>query len=271
VTRADDAGEVGLDFAREWIEFPDPDDADTIVRADLTWLLSNWTCIFGQGCPGIDAEQPDDGCCVHGAFYTDADDEKRVRKAARRLTPEGWQHYRPRFVDTVETDTLADDDGVEQPARKTATASGACIFHNRPGFAGGAGCALHAQALRDGVHPMDYKPEVCWQVPVKRDFSTVERADGTTVEITWIGEFDRRSWGPGGHDFSWWCASSPLAHVGAKPVYRGYEAELTALIGKAAYDKLVEVCAERERTGLTAVHPATRRALTLTPVTRQAD
>ncbi|ADD45387.1 hypothetical protein [Stackebrandtia nassauensis] len=266
-----DTEETGLDFPREWIEFPDPDDSDTIVRADLTWLLSRWTCIFGQGCPGIDAENPDDGCCVHGAFFTEADDEERVRKAAAKLTPETWQNYRADYADVVVDDTLADDDGVEQPARKTATVDGACVFHNRPGFSGGMGCALHAQALRDGVHPLKYKPEVCWQVPVKRDYSTVERADGSVAEITWIGEFDRRAWGAGGHDFDWWCASAPSAHVGAQPVYRSYEAELIELIGKGAYAKLAELCAERERIGQLAVHPATRKALPLTVAPRPSS
>lgn len=259
--------ETGLDFPREWVEFVDPDDSDTTIRADLTWLLSRWTCIFGQGCPGIDADKPDDGCCVHGAFFTEPSDEKRVRRAAARLTPATWQHYR-RYRDAVVDDTLADDDGVEQPARKTATVDGACVFHNRKDFPGGFGCALHAQALRDGVHPLEYKPEVCWQVPVKRDYSTVVRADGSTTDVTWIGEFDRRAWGEGGHDFDWWCASAPSAHVGAKPVYRSYEAELIELIGRAAYEKLAELCEQRDEQGLLAVHPATRKALPLTVAPR---
>ncbi|HZE41951.1 MAG TPA: hypothetical protein VE172_24395 [Stackebrandtia sp.] len=259
-----DNEETGLDFDREWLEFADPNDADTIIRADATWLLSRWTCIFGQGCKGIEATLPDDGCCVHGAYFTDADDEKRVRKAAARLAPEHWQQHR-KVAAAVVADTLADDDGIEQPARKTDVVDGACVFHNRRDFDGGYGCSLHAQALRDGAHPMDYKPEVCWQVPVKRDFSTVHRADGTSVDITWIGEFDRRAWGSGGHEFGWWCTSAPSAHVGAEPLYRSYRAELTALIGEAAYAKLVELCAAKEEAGLVAVHPATRKALTLRP------
>ena len=268
VTNADSPTETPLDFPREWLEFTDPDDADTLIRVDVTWLLSRWTCIFGAGCCGIDTEQPDDGCCIHGAFFTDTDDEKRVRRAARRLTPETWQNYRPRFAEAVVDDTLDDEDGVEQPARKTAVVDGACIFHNRPDFAGGAGCALHAQALRDGVHPLEYKPEVCWQVPIKRDFTEFTRADGSTVEVTWIGEFDRRAWGSGGHEFGWWCTSSPQAHVAADALYRRYEPELRELIGKAGYAKLAELLAEREAAGPTAVHPATRKALTLTPVSR---
>ena len=44
--------EVSLDFPREWIEFVDPADAEHWIRADLTWLCSRWTCIFGRGCHG---------------------------------------------------------------------------------------------------------------------------------------------------------------------------------------------------------------------------
>ena len=39
--------EVDLDFPREWVEFFDPDDPKHLIRADLTWLLSRWTCVFG--------------------------------------------------------------------------------------------------------------------------------------------------------------------------------------------------------------------------------
>ena len=40
-------GEVELDFAREWVEFYDPDNPEHLIAADLTWLLSRWTCVFG--------------------------------------------------------------------------------------------------------------------------------------------------------------------------------------------------------------------------------
>ncbi|MDQ1689187.1 MAG: hypothetical protein QOK42_2162, partial [Frankiaceae bacterium] len=48
-----------LDFPREWAEFPDPADADQVIRADLTWLCSRWTCIYGSGCAGIYEGRPD--------------------------------------------------------------------------------------------------------------------------------------------------------------------------------------------------------------------
>jgi hypothetical protein len=68
-----------------------------------------------------------------------------------------------------------------KPARRTAirTADGPCVFLNDADFAGGGGCALHAQALRDGVHPLTYKPDVCWQLPVRREQDWIKRPDGT--------------------------------------------------------------------------------------------
>ena len=75
-------------------------------------------------------------------------------------------------------------------------------------------------------------------------------------KISTLTEFDRRGWGSGGHDLHWWCTSSPDAHVGTEPMYVSYAAELTELIGQDAYDRLVELCVARERTGLVAPHPA---------------
>jgi hypothetical protein len=247
--------EIGLDFPREWVELRDPDDPEHLIRADLTWLLSRWSCVFGQGCHGVIAGRADEGCCSHGAFFTDADDEKRVRQAARRLNRDTWQHYRRGFDNWTAMDTV---DG-EAPARRTATRDedGPCVFHNDPDFRGGYGCALHAQALRDGVHPLEYKPDVCWQLPVRREQEWITRPDDTKVLLTTLTEFDRRSWGAGGHDHHWWCTSSPEAHTGGEPLYRSYQAELVALIGQPGYDRLAELCAARLAQGQLAPHPAT--------------
>ena len=252
------AAEVDLDFPREWIEFLDPADEQHLIRADLTWLLSRWTCVFGSACRGILAGRPEEGCCSHGAFFTDADDESRVKAAAARLTPETWQHYRRGFKNYTEMDTI---DG-EKPARRTATQTedGPCVFLNDADFPAGGGCALHAQALRDGVHPLAYKPDVCWQLPVRREQDWIKRPDGTKVLQSTLTEFDRRGWGAGGHDLDWWCTSSPEAHVGTEPMFRSYASELIALIGGAAYERLAQLCTARLAAGLVATHPATTAA-----------
>lgn len=257
----DDVAEVPLDFAREWIEFADPADPAHVVRADLTWLCSRWTCIFGRGCRGVVPGRPDDGCCSHGAFFSDKDDERRVRALAEELTAQEWQYrdtaVRPgKKLDVVEKDTVGD----EENRRRTRTVDGACIFLNRPGFAAGQGCALHAMALRTGRHPLETKPEVCWQLPVRREQEWVTRPDETRVLVSTVAEFDRRGWGEGGHDLHWWCTSAPEAHVGGEPLYESYGPELVALVGEAAYAELARLCAERLKLGLVAVHPATAAA-----------
>src|SRR3954465_4673541 len=85
--------EVSLDFPREWIEFADPADPDHWIRADLTWLCSRWTCIFGRGCHGTVEGQASTGCCNHGAYFSDKADRKRVTAFAAELTPDDWQLY----------------------------------------------------------------------------------------------------------------------------------------------------------------------------------
>ena len=253
--------EVSLDFPREWVEFADPADSDHIVRADLTWLCSRWTCIFGRGCHGIIAGRASDGCCSHGAFFSDKADEKRVKQFAAELTDADWQ-FRSKALkkngklDIVEVDNVGDDGS----RRRTRTHDGACIFLNRPGFAAGQGCSLHGLALRTGRHPLETKPEVCWQLPVRREQEWVTRPDETKVLVSSVSEFDRRGWGEGGHDLHWWCTSSPDAHVGGEPLYLSYGPELTELIGAAAYARLAELCQRRLAQGLLAVHPATVEA-----------
>ena len=63
----DVSDEVGLDFPRAWVEFPDPADEEQVFRCDLTWLTSRWNCVFGRGCEGIEAGRASDGCCTLGA------------------------------------------------------------------------------------------------------------------------------------------------------------------------------------------------------------
>ncbi|MFZ5846975.1 MAG: hypothetical protein ACOYX5_06295 [Actinomycetota bacterium] len=242
--------EVDLVFPRAWVEFPDPADESQVFRCDLTWLTSNWMCIFGQGCQGIYAERPLDGCCTLGAHFSDKDDEKRVASFVKQLDASTWQfHDAGRKDGWVETDEDGD--------RKTAVHEGACIFLNRPGFPGGEGCALHGLALRLERHPLETKPDVCWQLPIRRTFRDVELPDGTSYTEVSIGEYDRRGWGPGGHDLDWYCSGNTEAHVAAEPVYVSNGPELVELMGRPAYDELVRLCEAhlRSRSAL-AIHPA---------------
>ena len=99
---------------------------------------------------------------------------------------------------------------------------------------------------------------MCWQLPVRREQEWVDRPDGTRVLVSTVTEFDRRSWGEGGHDLHWWCTSSPEAHGAGEPLYLSYAAELTALLGEPAFTELARLCTARLDRRLTASWPPTR-------------
>jgi hypothetical protein len=233
--------EVSAGFARDWVEFIDPDDDEQIYKCDLTWLTSNWTCIYGDGCKGVFKDQPDAGCCTEGAMYSDQDDEARVIEAAKRLTPDMWQFYKDAY-DAKGRLNISEVD--EDNERKTRTVNGSCIFLNRKGEFNTFGCVLHHLAEREGSHFKDVKPDVCWQLPIRRSFELREVGE-REYSVTVIGEYERLAWGDGGEDFDWYCTSNTEAHVGKKPVYLSNAEELAALMGQKNYEILKEICDKR--------------------------
>ena len=234
---------------REWATFPDPDDSNRRWMVDVTWLTSPWRCVFGCGCQGVlTAPTPErmEGCCSYGAHFISEEDAARVEAAATELTDAEWQHH-----------AAGRRKGVvgRMPggASRTRVVAGACIFLNRPGFAAGAGCALHVLALRQGRHPMVTKPDVCWQLPLRN--TQREEGDGTTTNI--LSEFSREDWGEGGAEFAWWCTEAPEAFTATEPVYRSLETELRAMVGDTLYETIAAYLDGR-RNGSTGVapHPA---------------
>ena len=157
------------------------------------------------------------------------------------LTPQNWQNH-----DEGHDNGMFEKD--EEGAKKTRSFNGACVFHNRDGFAGGDGCALHILAGELGVNPLVTKPQVCWELPIRRTYENVTRPDDVEITIINIGEYNRRGWGAGGIDLDWYCTTATEAHVASKPVYVSYEAELVELMGPAAYKILAEFCEARELT-----------------------
>ena len=112
-------------------------------------------------------------------------------------------------------------------------------------------------ALAEGVDPLTLKPDVCWQLPIRRRYTEVDPGDGETFTEVEIGEYVRAGWGPGGHDFDWYCTSNTDAHVGTNPVYVSNRAELIALMGSAGYAELEQHCKAFEASPQPAMHPAT--------------
>lgn len=252
--------EVPPDFPREWFEFTNPTDPHHVFSIDLTWLESHYNCSFGTAaCRGIDANQPDVGCCVHGAYLADDTDRQQLYDAVAQMPAHYWQH-RPTEVDDylqradpselepwLEWDELEGDDGEPEPALKTPLIGGACIFANRQGWATGAGCALHQWAVDTDEELTVVKPEVCWQLPLRRHEAYEERPDGQEILRTTIGEYERRAWGDGGEDFDWYCTTDSACHSNSEPMWKSQRTELIALMGRESYAVLADICTARAR------------------------
>ncbi len=235
----------------EWVSFEDPDEERTWV-VDLTFLTSRWACIYGRGCQGVltgPAADLEQGCCSYGAHLVDEEDEANTLAHAERLTPEQWQHHAVGHRKAGPTKTNKDGE------IKTRLVDGACIFLNRPGFEGGIGCALHTAAIEAGERPLDWKPQVCWQLPLRLEDHT-EDGDGHVTST--LREWKRRDWGEGGSEFHWWCTESDDAFVDPAPVYETMRDEIIEMVGQKAYDLLAEHVASRGE-GQYLPHPALRR------------
>ena len=255
--------EFEANFPREWFEFQNPLNSKELFKCDLTWLTSNWNCIFGAGCKGIDKKFPDQGCCSDGAYYFDKADERRVTSAAKRLTPEMWQNHdlAHRGKSLKITEIGLDED------RKTRKVKGTCIFFNRSDFDSKYfGCALHHLAEKEDRHYLETKPDICWQLPLRRSWEKREVGD-TKYSVVVIGEYTREAWGPGGADLDWYCTSNTEAHNGKNPVYLSNRRELIELMNEPAYEILRERCdaimSQRinnpKNLPLFVIHPATAK------------
>ena len=266
--------EVAPNFARDWVEFANPANPEELFKCDLTWLTSYWQCIYGDGCCGIDADKPDAGCCSDGAYYTSKEDEDRVLKAAQTLTRAEWQSYDQARAKKSGGKLQITAIGLDKD-RKTRKVKDSCIFLNRvgyeaPGYTGSFGCALHHLAVREQVHFVDTKPDICWQLPLRRSWETREMG-GKEITVVVIGEYERLAWGDGGADFDWYCTSNSEAHVGRVPVYQSNKIELTKMMGEAGYLELEKLCdsrmaailatrkaQKRRELPLFVIHPATK-------------
>lgn len=203
-------------------------DGPTTWLVDRAFVTSNWTCIWGRGCLGIlDHPAPElrQGCCSVGAELCDDDEAMLIAALAATLPADRFQ-YRP----------AADTDGIftDESCTNTRIVDGACIFLNRPGFAGGEGCALHLAALDSEESPIEWKPSVCWQLPIKVDWEL--QPDGT--ETAHLRGWRRSDWGEDGTTMAWCCTEGTEAYIGEHPVIDSLADELAGVMGPKAFLEL---------------------------------
>jgi len=203
--------------------YVDPVDG-TEWKIDVDFIDSNWTCIWNNGCEGILAEpsaQLNQGCCSVGAQMIDDDEALRIAALGITIEPSRFQYADAALEGGVFSD---------ETRSNTRVIDGACIFHNRAGFEGGEGCALHLAAVGDGENPLEYKPSICWQAPLKVD----HHDDGSKTLRPW----KRHDWDGGLESMAWCCTNRggadeamASAFVGDVPVSVSLHAELRGLVG----------------------------------------
>ncbi len=198
----------------------DPVDG-TVWSVDRAFLASHWTCIWDRGCPGIaDTAAPERGlgCCSEGAELLDDDEAMRISAMAGFCDPDHFEHH-----------GLAASEGIfaDGSRRSTRVVDGACVFLNRPDFAGGHGCALHLGALAAGESPLDWKPSVCWQLPMRVERSV--DAEGTPHAV--LRRWRRADWGSGGVAMASWCVEAHGTYIGSGAVVDHLAAEIEGIVG----------------------------------------
>ena len=102
---------------------------------------------------------------------------------------------------------------------------------------------------------MELKPDVCWQLPLRREDSTDDSGRVTSLVTQW----DRSHWGGGGEEFHWWCTEAAEAFTGGDRVYKSLGPELTALVGERTYQRLSKYLEIRASGSQPLPHPALRR------------
>jgi len=223
-------------------EFIEIERSDTVWRFEREFLESNWVCLFGNGCRGIlaePAEELNQGCCSIGAHFGDgpagAEEAMTVAAFASVLNPAQWQYHHEAHRDPGESGVL----GIfsDDQRSHTRVVDGACVFLNRPGFSGGEGCTLHISAVEADESPTDWKPSVCWQLPLRIDW---QELDADTESAT-VRRWARSDWGEHGETMAWCCterSDGGEAYSGSELVIDSMRESLTALAGEDVYVEL---------------------------------
>lgn len=243
---------------RQWIEFPDPNDPDHAWRVDFNFIMSSWTCLFGQGCSGQfgiqDAHtKPDVGCCGLGVNIPSREELARVQSYVdmltedelppnilRRVQKDGGWYYIKGGTDRV------DPEDPDYIGAHTRVRDGGCIFANRSNEGDGkTGCAFHHLGQRIGKSHTEVMPDICWQVPL--NISTYDDTTGEAESVTVVTASSSKDWSgideDGSQDswMSWWCIDTVDAYLPeSKRVYRSMEEELRKIMGDDAYEVLVQ-------------------------------
>jgi hypothetical protein len=160
-----------------------------------------------------------------GAELGDDEEARNISALAAAIDPSRFEYHAEATAGGIFSD---------ETRLQTRIVDGACIFLNRPGFAGGAGCALHLEAIAAGESPIEWKPSVCWQLPIKVDWELTEGG----AEVATVRGWTRADWGSDGETMAWCCTEGTRAYVGDSPVIDSLAEELQEVVGTEVYVEL---------------------------------
>ena len=102
---------------------------------------------------------------------------------------------------------------------------------------------FHLGAAQHGEPPLEWTPNVCWQLPLK-----VERhdgADGTPVHV--LRRWRRDDFGGDDASVAWFCTDTADALVGDAPAAESLASELAELLGDDLADAIRDRVDQRRR------------------------
>jgi hypothetical protein len=158
------------------------------------------------------------------------DEDEALRIAALGLTIDDEIFQ---YADVAREGGVFNDD----TRTNTRVVEGGCIFLNRPGFSGGAGCSLDIAAAEAGESRLDWKPSVCWELPIHIDWKPIDNK----LERATVRAWRREDWGDDGDTMAWCCTDrndGTEAFVGTQPVVDYMAEELQNIVGTEVYVEL---------------------------------
>lgn len=227
---------------------------DEQYMVNLSFLASNYTCIYGKGTCGfrVGVNEPtyrtDIGGCCFGGVDVFTEEREHMEEMASQLTPE--------LVNPATYERIKDGKGFKHTydAEGNITAShtriwdGGCVFANRANEGDKRGCSFHHLAESKGLEHVDAMPNICWAHPIV--FSELDVDDDPDVMsgvIHVISNASYETWnfevteatGSADDLIQAVCTESPDTYIGDRPVYKSYSRELIELLGQECYDMLV--------------------------------
>jgi hypothetical protein len=90
------------------------------------------------------------------------------------------------------------------------------------------------EAIEASESPIEWKPSVCWQLPIKVDWEE----GGDDTEVATVRGWSRRDWGAEGETMAWCCTEDSLAFTGVRQVIDSLGPELEEIVGTEVFVEL---------------------------------